>query len=93
MNSLPDWLKTLGLEHYASVFAENEVDFDALRVLSDQDLQELGLAFGPRKRLLHALASLNGTEATAPAPVAELPQVTTAHTSAPAAVPLVTGAH
>jgi len=90
MHSLPDWLKTLGLEQYASVFAENEVDFDALRVLSDQDLQELGLAFGPRKRLLHALASLNGTEATAPAPVAELPQVTTAPTSAPAAAPLPT---
>ena len=90
MNSLPDWLKSLGLEHYASVFAENEVDFDVLRVLSDQDLQELGLAFGPRKRLLHALASLNGTEATAPAPVAELPQLTTALTSVPAAAPLPT---
>ena len=90
MHSLLDWLKTLGLEQYAAVFAENEVDFDALRILSDQDLQELGLAFGPRKRLLHALAALNGTEATAPAPVAELPQVTTVHTSAPAAAPLST---
>ena len=85
MHSLPDWLKTLGLEQFASVFVENEVDFDTLRLLTDQDLQDLGLAFGPRKKLLHALAALNGTKATAPAPVAGLPQITTAATTTLAA--------
>ena len=87
MHSLPDWLKTLGLENYASVFAENKVDLDTLRVLSDQDLQELGLAFGPRKRLLHALASLNRSEEAAPALAGELLQVATVPTSALASAP------
>lgn len=59
MLSVPDWLATIGLDRYAAVFVENEVDFDALRLLSDNDLQGLGLALGPRRKLLHALAELD----------------------------------
>ena len=58
MQSLSDWLKALGLERYAPVFAENEVDLDSLRFLTDNDLQGLGLALGPRKKLLNAIAEL-----------------------------------
>jgi len=56
MPSIPDWLQTLDLEHYASILVDNEVDFKTLQVLTDKDLKELGLPFGPRKRLLNALA-------------------------------------
>jgi class 3 adenylate cyclase/tetratricopeptide (TPR) repeat protein/energy-coupling factor transporter ATP-binding protein EcfA2 len=58
MDSLSAWLQMLGLERYAAVFAENEVDLDTLRVLSEADLEQLGLPFGPRKRLVKALADL-----------------------------------
>ena len=63
-----DWLKTLGLEQYAPLFLENEVDFATVQILSDSDLKELGLPFGPRKRILSAVADLkpvtvNGTPA------------------------------
>ena len=60
MQSLVDWLQQLGLERYAPVFAENEVDLEALRLLAEQDLQQLGLPLGPRKKLLKAIAGLNG---------------------------------
>jgi class 3 adenylate cyclase/tetratricopeptide (TPR) repeat protein len=56
MSALSDWLRTLDLEQYAPIFLENEVDLDTLQVLTDGDLKELGLPFGPRKRLLSARA-------------------------------------
>ncbi len=49
-------LARLGLERLGPLFAENEVDLDTLRILSEADLQELGIPFGPRKKLLNALA-------------------------------------
>ena len=67
MNSISEWLKTLDLAQYAPVFIENEVDFRTLQVLTDDDLKELGLPFGPRKRLLNALAELKSAEVVAPA--------------------------
>lgn len=56
MDELSPLLEQLGLGRYASVFAENEVDLDALRLLSEQDLIELGLPLGPRRKLLAAFA-------------------------------------
>jgi class 3 adenylate cyclase/tetratricopeptide (TPR) repeat protein len=50
-----DWLGRNDLGQYAQVFLDNEVDLATLRVLTDADLKELGLPFGPRKRLLAAL--------------------------------------
>jgi class 3 adenylate cyclase len=65
MASIADWLKTIDLEQYAALFAENEVDFRTLQILTDQDLQELDLPFGPRKRLLNAMAEFKRCEAAA----------------------------
>ncbi|MFN9938186.1 MAG: hypothetical protein ACK56I_01820, partial [bacterium] len=45
-----------GLGQYAHAFVENDVDWTALQILADPDLKELGLSFGPRKRLLALLA-------------------------------------
>ena len=52
--SISDWLKEIGLEKYAGLFLENDVDLATLEILTDDDLKELGLPFGPRKRLLAA---------------------------------------
>ncbi|MEO6021556.1 MAG: SAM domain-containing protein, partial [Burkholderiales bacterium] len=60
MNSFEQWLVEIGLESYAPIFAENKLDFDIVRSLSEADLRELGLVLGDRKRLLHAVAALDG---------------------------------
>ncbi|MGE5199549.1 MAG: AAA family ATPase, partial [Rhodospirillaceae bacterium] len=52
---LADWLKSHGVDKYAATLEENEVDLDTLRILGEDDLRELGLPFGPRKRILRAL--------------------------------------
>jgi len=59
MQSIEAWLQGLGLGRYAQVFDDNEVDLDAVRLLSEQDLERLGLPLGPRKKLLKAIAELD----------------------------------
>ena len=58
MPDLASWLTRLGLDKYVKVFAENEIDFDALRHLSEDDLKELGLPVGPRRKVLAAIATM-----------------------------------
>lgn len=50
-----DWLRALGLEQYTRLFHENEIDLDALQDLNEQDLRELAVPLGHRKRLLRAI--------------------------------------
>lgn len=54
-SSLTEWLKSHGLERFASVFEENEVDLMTFRMLTEGDLKEIGVPFGPRKRIIHLL--------------------------------------
>ena len=62
MDGLSTWLQELGLERYTAIFAENDVDLEALRLLSDAELEKLGVSLGNRKKLLKAIAGLNGGE-------------------------------
>uniref|UniRef100_A0A5B7C6I1 Putative Sterile alpha motif domain-containing protein isoform 1 n=1 Tax=Davidia involucrata TaxID=16924 RepID=A0A5B7C6I1_DAVIN len=48
-------LRSLGLEKYAIYFKAEEVDMTALRQMGDNDLKELGVPMGPRKKILLAL--------------------------------------
>jgi class 3 adenylate cyclase/tetratricopeptide (TPR) repeat protein len=48
------------------VLAENEVDLEALRLLSEHDLQELGIPLGPRKKLLNAIETTGSAVTIAP---------------------------
>ena len=57
MTELRTLLKDLGLEQYAPVFAENDIDFEILSDLSESDLEKLGLSLGHRRKLLKALAA------------------------------------
>jgi class 3 adenylate cyclase/tetratricopeptide (TPR) repeat protein len=70
---LRSWLSGIGLGIYADSFAENGVDWDVLRELTEADLRELGLSLGDRKRLLRAINGLNTLE-SAPALV-EQPRI------------------
>ena len=60
MATFGEWLAEIGLRSYDAVFASSKIDFDVIRSLSDTDLRELGLALGDRKRLLQAVARLDG---------------------------------
>src|ERR1700730_567484 len=52
------WLQSLDLERYEAAFRENEIDFRDLPDLTNEDLEELGIPLGPRKRLLKAIKAL-----------------------------------
>ena len=55
-STLLEWLKNNDLERFRPIFEDNEVDFETLRMLTDDDLKEIGLPFGPRKRILKSPA-------------------------------------
>jgi hypothetical protein len=54
------WLRRLGLEQYEAAFDVNAVNADVLRDLTNQDLEKLGVRLGHRRRLLRAIAALDG---------------------------------
>jgi class 3 adenylate cyclase/tetratricopeptide (TPR) repeat protein len=65
MAGLDAWLKALGLGQYAQRFAENDIDLEVLPELSEEDLQQLGISLGHRKKLVRAIADLRDTGRTA----------------------------
>ncbi|XP_034706836.1 uncharacterized protein LOC117930337 isoform X2 [Vitis riparia] len=50
-------LHSLGLEKYVINFQAEEVDMTALKQMGDNDLKEMGIPMGPRKKILLALLS------------------------------------
>src|SRR5712692_4278261 len=70
MQPIAEWLASLGMSEYAKRFAENDIDASVLRDLTDQDLKDIGISLGHRRRLLRAIAELGGTAPTAPQPAA-----------------------
>ncbi|KAL4650622.1 hypothetical protein ACB092_01G100800 [Castanea dentata] len=53
------WLRSLSLERYEDVFVREEIDWDALQWLTEEDLFSIGItALGPRKKIAHALNEL-----------------------------------
>ena len=61
------WLRSLSLEQYEAAFRENAIDADVLHDLTDQDLEKLGVLLGHRRRLLRAIAALDGAVAASSA--------------------------
>lgn len=61
-NDVQEWLTANGYEQFVDVFAENEVDWNILLELSNEDLKDLSVAkLGDRKKLLAAIAKLSET--------------------------------
>ena len=57
--NVPDWLRRLGLEQYASAFRDNAIDAEVLHSLTAEDLRDMGVTLvGHRRRLLEAVAAL-----------------------------------
>lgn len=58
MQQIAQWLKRIGLSEYAQRFAENGIDVSVLRHLTDQDLKDMGVVLGHRRRMLAAIGKL-----------------------------------
>jgi class 3 adenylate cyclase/tetratricopeptide (TPR) repeat protein len=68
MTKLQELLTELGLQQYAGVLADNDIDFDILSDLAESDLEKLGLSLGHRRKLLRAFAALHPAVAQSEAP-------------------------
>lgn len=71
---IAEWLESIGLGEYARRFADNAIDLSTLRNLTDQDLMELGVLLGHRRKMLRAIAELGATTVIAPAAPAAEPE-------------------
>ena len=60
MHQIADWLEKLGMSEYAQRFTENDIDTSVLPHLTDQDLKELGISLGHRRKMLAAIDELAG---------------------------------
>src|SRR6516225_2281025 len=60
------------MSEYADRFVENGIDLSVLPDLTDQDLKDIGVLLGHRRKLLRAIAELSNA-ATAPAPPPVMP--------------------
>ncbi len=58
MQDIERWLEHNGLVEYSEAFLAQRIELADLPDLTDEDLRELGLPMGPRKRLLRAAAAL-----------------------------------
>jgi SAM domain (Sterile alpha motif) len=83
MQEIADWLTRLGLPEYAGAFAENGIDVSVLPHLADQDLKDIGVLLGHRRKILAAVAELPGKSPSAPKPFPPLVEARDRHTTEP----------
>jgi predicted ATPase/class 3 adenylate cyclase len=76
MSGIADWLAAQGLERYASAFEDAEIDVATLSLLTDDDLREMGLPLGPRRKILSSRESPSGAIDAAAASAGERRQIT-----------------
>ena len=54
--NIPEWLRDLGLDEYASAFRDNHIDPQLLLSLTARDLKEIGVAsVGHRRKIFDAM--------------------------------------
>jgi class 3 adenylate cyclase len=70
MQQIVDWLKKLGMSEYTDRFVENRIDLSVLPDLTDQDLKDLGVLLGDRRKLLRAIRHLDNASVAVTAPSA-----------------------
>ena len=63
-STIERWLGELDLDKYSSTFVEAEIDLFSLPLLTDEDLRELGLPLGPRRKVLHAASQIESSESS-----------------------------
>ena len=70
MQQIAEWLEKLGMSEYAQCFAENKIDVSVLRHLTDQDLKDIGVPLGHRRKILAAIGELGGATSVTTEPAA-----------------------
>ena len=70
MPEIADWLQLLEMPEYLDCFAKHKIDVAVLGYLTDEDLKDLGIPLGHRRKLLAAIAGLATAPATAKSRVA-----------------------
>jgi class 3 adenylate cyclase len=60
MTGIAEWLASIGLGEYAQHFGENAIDLSVVGDLTEQDLKDLGVLLGHRRKMLRAIAELKG---------------------------------
>ena len=55
MQQIADWLQKLDLSEYAGRFAENKIDISVLPHITDQDLKDIGIPLGHRRKIFAAI--------------------------------------
>src|SRR3954471_19270979 len=58
VREIAEWLARLGLGQYAERFTENGIDVSVLPHVTDQDLKDIGVLLGHRRKMLAAIAEL-----------------------------------
>ena len=58
MKDISHWLEAQGLGKYSGVFEANEIDLVSLPELTEEDLREMSIPIGPRRKLLKAIRDL-----------------------------------
>ena len=72
MQQIADWLKKLGMSEYVQRFADNDIDTSVLPELTDQDLKDLGVSHGHRRKMLRAIRDLGNASVAATTPTAPM---------------------
>src|SRR5262249_25136568 len=64
MEEIADWLEKLGMSEDTQSFTQHRIDFSVLPYLTDQDLKDIGIPLGHRRKILAAIGELTGSPAT-----------------------------
>jgi SAM domain (Sterile alpha motif) len=72
MQEIADWLTRLGLPEYVGAFVEKGIDVSVLPHLTDQDLKDIGVLLGHRRKILAAVAELPKSRRQQPSRPAQL---------------------
>ncbi len=72
MSSIKQWLDQLGLGDFVDLFLAEQVDMSTLPELTDDDLKDLGIPLGPRKKILKAIVAV-GTDGALPPTAVDSP--------------------
>src|SRR5215470_16283587 len=65
MSDVAGWLASIGLGEYAQRFDENAIVLSIIEELTEQDLKELGVLLGHRRKIMRAIAELKAKGLTA----------------------------
>jgi class 3 adenylate cyclase/predicted ATPase len=57
LSTIADWLRSIGLPQYVPLFEQHRIDLDVVTKLTDEDLREVEIPLGDRKRLLKAISA------------------------------------